>query len=75
MCLSTPKISTPDTPTPAPLPPDIDKVKQVESVKYGDADTNTETASGRKGKRAKGKSSLQIKKPTEPKSTGVNTGA
>lgn len=74
MCFSAPSISVPDTPTPAPLPPPIEQAPTVDSVKFGDVDTDTETASGVKGKRAKGKSSLQIKKrdPKQQARTGAN---
>lgn len=76
MCFSAPKISIPDTPTPAPLPPPLEDAPKVESVEFGgSAETDTETASGIKGEKAKGKSSLKVKKTmTAPKTTGVNYG-
>jgi len=78
MCFSAPKITVPDTPTPAPLPPPIEDAKKVEGVDFGgSAETDTETASGFKGEKAKGKSSLKIKKnQANPKmKVGVNTGS
>ncbi|MGL5583274.1 MAG: putative phage head protein [Cetobacterium sp.] len=74
MCFSAPKISVPDTPTPAPLPPPIEDAPKVEGVEFGgSAETDTETASGIKGEKSKGKSSLKVKKePMAPKKTGAN---
>lgn len=74
MCfMKAPKISTEQVVAPPALPEPEDAPK-VESVQFGgSADSDTETASGVKGMKAKGKSSLKIAKPTAPK-TGVNVG-
>lgn len=74
MCMfSTPKISVPDTETPPPMP-DAEDAKRVESVDFGgSSDSDTETASGVKGKAAKGKASLKIAKAAPiAKTTGAN---
>lgn len=72
MCfMKAPKISTEQVVAPPPLAEPEDAPK-VESVQFGgSADSSTETASGVKGLKAKGKSSLKIAKPVAPK-TGVN---
>lgn len=76
MCFfSTPKITVPDTPTPAPLPPPVDDAPKVESIDFGGGvKSDTETASGIKGEKSKGKGSLKIekKKPLTPSKTGAN---
>jgi len=78
MCFSAPKITVPDTPTPAPLPPPIEDAKKVESVDFGgSAKTDTEDATGIKGEKAKGKASLKINKnQVNPKmKVGANNGS
>lgn len=78
MCfMSMPKIATPVTPTPAPLPPPIDDAPKVDSIDFGGgAETDSEKASGVKGEKSSGKSSLKITKKKklkeDTKKTGVN---
>lgn len=75
MCMfKPPKISTPDTPTPAPLPPPIEDAPKVESVEFGGGakEDDTEKATGIKGDKATGKSSLKIKKSPVNNKTGTN---
>lgn len=75
MCfMKAPSISTPEVKTPDPLP-DPEAAPKVESVDFGgSAKSDTETASGIKGEKAKGKSSLKITKPKSSiKMTGANT--
>lgn len=78
MCLfKVPEIKIPDTPIPAPLPPELDSAKTVESIDFGGgAKLETETASGIKGEKSTGKSSLKIK-TNKPKATSnrSSTGA
>ena len=72
MCFSTPKISVPEVKTPDPLPDPTDAPK-VESVDFGgSSDSDTETASGIKGEKSKGKSSLKINKPKVNAKIGAN---
>jgi hypothetical protein len=67
-----PKITVPDTPVPAPLPPPIEDAKKVEEIDFGGAGkTNTEDASGIKGSKDTGKGSLTIKRTSATK-TGAN---
>lgn len=72
MCfMKAPKISTPEVKTPDPLPEPADAPK-VESVDFGGSSaSDTQTASGVKGEKAKGKSSLKISK-APMQSIGVN---
>lgn len=77
MCfMKSPKISVPDTPTPAPLPPDPESAKKVESVEFGGEKQNTADVTGVQGSGTSGKSSLKIKKDTTTSiKTGANIGA
>lgn len=75
MCFfSAPKISVPETPTPAPLPPPVEDAPKVESVEFGGQGTKTSELTGVKGSGSSGKESLKIKKtePPKPKTTGAN---
>lgn len=74
MCMfKAPKISVPDTPTPAPLPPPIEDAPKVESVEFGgDAKTDTEDATGVKGDKSTGKGSLKITRSSVNKNVGAN---
>lgn len=73
MCFSAPKITVPETPTPAPLPPPVEDAPKVEGVDFGgSAETDTETASGVKGEKSKGKSSLKVKREPATTKTGAN---
>ncbi|ACR16492.1 hypothetical protein [Vibrio phage JSF24] len=80
MCIfKAPSISVPDTPIPAPLPADLESAPKVESVDFGgSAKVDTETASGVKGEKSTGKSSLKVKlnkpdmKLTKPTNVGAN---
>lgn len=75
MCLfKTPEITVPDVKTPAPLPPPIEEAPTVESVDFGGGvESDTETASGVKGEKKTGKSSLKIeKKPLTKSKVGAN---
>lgn len=76
MCfMKAPSISTPQVHTPDPLP-EPDAAPKVESVDFGgSSDSNTETASGVKGEKAKGKSSLKIARSTVSKQLGANYSA
>lgn len=72
MCFA-PKVSIPDTPTPAPLPPPIEDAPKVESVDFGGDRADNEDATGFEGKSKLGKGSLKIEKtPAMPKTTGAN---
>lgn len=73
MCFfKAPNITVPDTPTPAPLPPPIEESPKVESVDFGGGvESDTETASGVKGQKATGKSSLKIEKEKKPVTSKV----
>lgn len=78
MCLfKTPEIKVPDVETPAPPPPAIESAPTVNSIDFGGgAETETETASGVKGEKSTGKSSLKVKLTGEKgKSTTSKTGA
>ncbi|QOC54762.1 hypothetical protein [Aeromonas phage T7-Ah] len=78
MCFfSAPKISVPDTPTPAPLPPPVEDAPKVESVEFGGEGSKTSDLTGVKGSGTSGKESLKIKKEAKtpkPKTTGANIG-
>lgn len=73
MCFfKAPSISTPMVATPDPLP-DPEEAKKVESVDFGgSSESDTESASGIKGEKAKGKSSLKINKPKVNAKIGAN---
>lgn len=75
MCfMKSPNISTPMVSTPDPLP-EPDAAKKVESVDFGGSATpDTESASGVKGAKATGKSSLRINRPKEAAKVGANIG-
>lgn len=61
------------SPTPAPLPPPIETVKTVESVDFGSTGkADTEKATGIKGDKSTGKSSLKISKSGVNKNIGAN---
>lgn len=73
MCFfKAPTVNVPEVKTPDPLPDPADAPK-VESVDFGgSAETDTETASGIKGEKAQGKSSLKINKPKVNAKIGAN---
>lgn len=73
MCfMKAPSISTPQVTAPAPLP-EPDDAPKVETIDFGgSSDSNTETASGIKGEKAKGKSSLKIARSSVNKQIGAN---
>lgn len=75
MCfMKAPKISTPEVKAPEPLADPADAPK-VESVDFGgSSESDTTTASGIKGEKAKGKSSLKINKTPTVSKTGANLG-
>ncbi|UTQ78167.1 hypothetical protein [Aeromonas phage JELG-KS1] len=73
MCfMKAPSISTAVPTTPDPLA-DPAGAPKVESVDFGgSSESDTETASGIKGEKAKGKSSLKINKPKANAKIGAN---
>lgn len=73
MCfMKAPNISTPQVSTPAPLPDPADAPK-VETVDFGgSSESDTETASGIKGEKAQGKSSLKINRTKATAKVGAN---
>lgn len=74
MCMfKQPKITVPDTPVPAPLPPPIEDAKKVEEIDFGgDSKSTTEDASGIKGSKESGKGSLKIQRSPVNKNVGAN---
>lgn len=77
MCFfSAPKISVPDTPAPAPLPPPVEDAPKVESVEFGGEGSKISDLTGVKGSGTSGKEALKIKKneAPKPKTTGANIG-